>query len=127
MLHGHWDPELVVKLQDFEPLIGVPELFCAPDTVAVYVVPAASGLSGVNVATVSPPLKPTEPLTAPPPEAVTVNDTVFGTTACENVAVGIDRHRVARRPIVGVTLDTTGGVAARRLACTPHRPSSSTR
>ena len=35
MLHGHWVAVLVVKLQDFEPLIGVPELFCAPDTVAV--------------------------------------------------------------------------------------------
>jgi hypothetical protein len=34
MLHGHWGP-VVVKLQEKGPLIGVPELFCAPDTVAV--------------------------------------------------------------------------------------------
>jgi hypothetical protein len=35
MLHGHWLDALVVKLHDLEPLIGVPELFCAPDTTAV--------------------------------------------------------------------------------------------
>ena len=34
-LHGHWDTVPVVKLQMNGPLIGVPELFCAPDTVAV--------------------------------------------------------------------------------------------
>jgi len=34
MLHGHWGPA-VVKLQVNGLLIGVPELFCAPDTVAV--------------------------------------------------------------------------------------------
>ena len=34
MLHGHWGPA-VVKLQENGLLIGVPELFCAPDTVAV--------------------------------------------------------------------------------------------
>jgi hypothetical protein len=110
MLQGHWLDALVVKLHDFEPLIGVPELFCAPDTVAVYVVPAASGLSGVNVATVSPVLKPTDPLTDPPPEAVTVNDTVLGTTACENVAVGSVETGIPDDPSSGVTPDTTGGV-----------------
>ena len=118
MLHGHWLDALVVKFQDFEPLIGVPELFCAPDTVAVYVVPAASGLSGVNVATVSAPLKPTDPLTDPPPEAVTVNDTVLGTTACENVAVGSVDTGIPDDPSSGVTPDTTGGVAARRCVYT---------
>ena len=103
MLHGHWVAELVVKLQDLEPLIGVPELFFAPDTVAVYVVPAASGLPGVNVATVSAPLKPTDPLTDPP-GPVTVNDTVLGCTACENVTVGSvntgfpDTHHQASPP-----------------------------
>jgi hypothetical protein len=34
MLHGHVGPE-VVKLQENGLVIGVPELFCAPDTVAV--------------------------------------------------------------------------------------------
>src|SRR6478672_13194050 len=110
MLHGHWLDALTVKLQDFDPLIGVPELFCAPDTVAVYVVPAASGLSGVNVATVSAPLKPTDPLTDPPPEAVTVNDTVPGTTACENVAVGATDTGLPVDPSLGVTVVTAGGV-----------------
>ena len=100
MLHGHWVTELVVKLHDFDPLIGVPELFCAPDTVAAYVVPAASGLSGVNVATVSAPLKPTDPLTDPPPEAVTVNDTVLGYHRLRERHRRIGRHRVPRRPII---------------------------
>jgi hypothetical protein len=34
MLHGQVAPA-VVKLHENGPLIGVPELFCAPDTVAV--------------------------------------------------------------------------------------------
>ena len=34
MLHGHCGPA-VVKLQENGLLIGVPLLFCAPDTVAV--------------------------------------------------------------------------------------------
>ena len=42
----------------------------------------------MNVATVSAPLKPTVPATLFPPESFTVNDTVPGVTACENVAVG---------------------------------------
>ena len=49
---------------------------------------AASELVGVKVATVSAALKVTEPATAFPPESLTVNDTVLGTTAWENVAVG---------------------------------------
>jgi uncharacterized membrane protein len=51
----------MVKFQVYGPLIAVPELFCAPDTVAVYVALNPSWLSGVNVATVFPPLKPTVP------------------------------------------------------------------
>ena len=35
MLHGHWATAPVVKLHEYGPLIGVPEAFCAPDTVAV--------------------------------------------------------------------------------------------
>src|SRR5258708_24913768 len=63
MLHGHCGPA-VVKLQENGLLIGVPELFCAPDTVAVYVVLDASAFVGVNVATVLPLLKATVPATA---------------------------------------------------------------
>src|SRR5256885_16409707 len=77
MLHGHVGPTYgVVKLHEYGLLIGVPEAFCAPDTVAVYVTPAASGLAGVNVATVSALLKLTVPATLVPPESVTVDDTV---------------------------------------------------
>jgi hypothetical protein len=35
MLHGHWATAPVVKFQVNGLLIGVPEAFCAPDTVAV--------------------------------------------------------------------------------------------
>src|ERR1700746_51036 len=84
MLHGHWATALVLKLHENGPLIAVPEAFCAPDTVAVYVVLPDSELDGVNVATVSAALKPTDPATLFPPESFTVNDTVPGTTACEN-------------------------------------------
>ena len=35
MLHGHWLGAPVVKFQVKGLLIGVPEAFCAPDTVAV--------------------------------------------------------------------------------------------
>ena len=47
----------------------------------VYVVLGVSELAGVNVATVSAPLKPTVPATPFPPESFTVNDTVLGCTA----------------------------------------------
>jgi hypothetical protein len=101
----------VVKLQENGLAIGVPESFCAPDTVAVYVVLAASALDGVNVATVSAPLKLTDPATAFPPESFTVNDTVPDTTGWENVAVGATDTGSPVDPAPGVTLDTAGGVA----------------
>ena len=88
----------MVKLHEYGPLIAVPEAFCAPDTVAVYVVLAASELDGVNVATVSALLKLTDPATLFPPESTTVNDTVLGVTACENVAVGATDTATTRRP-----------------------------
>jgi hypothetical protein len=110
MLHGHWATAPVVKLHENGPLIGVPEAFCAPDTVAVYMVLDASGLAGVNVATVSAPLKLTEPATVFPPESFSVNDTVLGTTAWENVAVGATDTATPVAPLPGVTAVTAGGV-----------------
>ncbi len=97
MLHGHNGPA-VVKLHENGPLIGVPEASCAPDTVAVYVTLAASGLVGVNVATVFPALKPTVPATVFPPESTIVNDAVPGVTASENVADGATDTATPRRP-----------------------------
>jgi|SRR5215471_9642548 len=108
MLHGHCGPA-VVKLHENGPLIGVPEAFCAPDTVAVYVALAASGLVGVNVATVFPLLNPTVPATLLPPESLTVNDTVLGVTAWENVADGVIEAETPVAPELGVTLVTAGG------------------
>src|SRR5215467_13297845 len=67
-LHGHDDTAPVVKLHENGPLIGAPEEFCAPDTVAVNVVLPASEPDGVNVATVPAPFKLTDPGTLFPPE-----------------------------------------------------------
>jgi hypothetical protein len=100
----------VLKLQENEPLIDVPEAFCAPDTVAVYEVPPFSGFVGVNVAVVSALLKLTVPATAFPPESFTVNDTVSGCTAWENVAVGATDTATPVAPSPGVTAVTAGGV-----------------
>jgi hypothetical protein len=108
ILHGH-APPAVVKLHEYEPFIGVPEAFCAPDTVAVYVTLAASGLAGANVATVFPLLRLTDPATLFPPESTTVNDTVPGVTACENVAVGATDTATPVAPELGVTAVTAGG------------------
>jgi hypothetical protein len=101
----------VVKLQENGLLIGVPEAFCAPDTVAVYLVLPASKLTGVNVATVSAALKPNVPTTPFPAESFTVNDTVLGTTACENVADGATDTATPVAPELGVTPVTDGGGA----------------
>jgi hypothetical protein len=107
MLHGHAGP-VVVKLHENGPLIGVPKAFCAPDTVAVNVTPAASELDGVNVATVSAALRLTDPATLFPPESFTVNDTVPGVTACENVADGATDTALPVDPAAGVTPVTVG-------------------
>ena len=75
----------------------------------MYVVPAASGFVGVNVATVSAALKLTVPATVFPPESTMVNDTVPGCTGCENVAVGATDTALPVDPALGVTAVTAGG------------------
>ena len=45
ILHGHEPTVPVVKDHENGLLIGVPEAFCAPDTVAVYVVPPRANCS----------------------------------------------------------------------------------
>jgi hypothetical protein len=67
-----------------------------------------SELLGVKVATVLAPLKVTIPATGFPPESFSVNDTVLGTTAWENVAVGATETGLPVDPAFGVTLDTVG-------------------
>jgi hypothetical protein len=99
----------VVKLQTNGLPIGVPLPFCAPDTVAVYVALNPSVFVGVKVATVLPALNPTVPATAFPAESCSVNDTVFGTTACENVAAGATDTATPVAPDVGAVLVTAGG------------------
>src|SRR5215469_9142954 len=67
ILHGHEATAPVLKVHEYGLAIGVPEAFCAPDTTAVYAVPPANELDGVNVATVSAALKLTDPATLLPP------------------------------------------------------------
>jgi hypothetical protein len=73
------------------------------------VVPTASELDGVNVATVSAPLKLTVPFTVLFDESLTVNDTVLGVTAWENVADGATDTALPVDPELGVTPVTDGG------------------
>jgi hypothetical protein len=88
--------------------MGVPEVFCAPDTVAVYAVLGANEVLGVKVAIVLPPVKVTEPGTAFPPASFSVNVTVLGTTGCENVADGAAETGTLVDPSVGVAPVTVG-------------------
>jgi hypothetical protein len=69
----------------------------------------ASEFTGVKVATVLAPLMVTEPGSVVPPESCSVNDTVFATTAWENVAVGATETGTPVAPELGVTLVTVGG------------------
>ena len=56
-------------------------------------------------------MKLTDPATLFPQESTTVNDTVLGVTACENVAVGAADTATPVAPEAGVTLVTAGGTA----------------
>jgi hypothetical protein len=98
----------VVKLHENGLAIATPELFCAPDTVAVYVVLPASELDGVNVATVPAPFRLTDPGTAVPDGPFTANDTVPDATGWENVAVGAADTGTPVDPSLGVTPVTAG-------------------
>ena len=72
-------------------------------------VSGASELVGVNVATVSVlSMKVTVPETVFPLESLSVNDTLLGTTAWENVAVGATVTGLPDEPEPGVTLVTVG-------------------
>jgi hypothetical protein len=88
--------------------MATPELFFAPDTVAVYVVLPASELDGVNVATVPAPFRLTDPATGLPDASFTVNDTVSDATGWENVAVGAADTGTPVDPSLGVTPVTDG-------------------
>ena len=68
-----------------------------------------SELDGVNVATVLPLLRATEPATVVPPGSLSVNDTVPGVTGWENVAVGATDTATPVAPLAGVMLVTAGG------------------
>ena len=54
-------------------------------------------------------MNPTDPATLFPPESFTVNDTVLGVTACENVADGATDTATPVAPELGVTPVTAGG------------------
>ncbi len=123
ILHGHWATAPVVKPHENGPLIGVPEAFCAPATVAVYVVLPDSGLDGVNVATVSALLKLTVPLTMLFDESFTVNDTVPGCTGWENVADGATDTAAPVAPRPAIPSTPPAGYCP-PTASRPRRPSS---
>jgi hypothetical protein len=74
------------------------------------VVFCASALEGVKVAVVSALLKLTDPATALPPKSFTVNDTLLGTTASENVAVAAAVTGLPDDPAPGVEPVTADGV-----------------
>ena len=75
---------------------------------AVYVVFCASAFVGLNVATVSALLKLTEPAAVFPPESFSANDTLLGTTAWENVAVGATVTGLPDELLPGVEPATVG-------------------
>src|SRR5215475_5756703 len=68
----------------------------------------ASDPDGVNVAIVLLPLRLTDPATGFPAESTSVNDTVPGTTAWENVAAGAADTATPVAPGAGVTPVTAG-------------------
>ena len=111
MLHGHWATAPVLKLHEYGPLIGVPGGILRPRHRRRVRGAAASELDGVNVATVSAALKPTDPATLFPAESLTVNDTVLGVTGWENVADGATETALPVDPELGDTVVTDGGVA----------------
>src|SRR5262249_29234358 len=110
MLHGHDATAPVATVHVNGAVIGVPEAFCAPDTVAVYVVLAASELAGVNVATVFPALKLTDPATPPPPGPCAVTASCPGPPAGQTAPDGAADPGSPAAPAAGVTLVTCGGV-----------------
>jgi hypothetical protein len=119
MLHGHCVVEAVLKLQEYGLLIVAPAVLCAPDTVAVKVAPAASEFVGLNVAMVSALSKLSEPATSLPLESLSVNDTLLGTTASENVAAGAASTESPVEPAVGDTVVTVGGCDVSKVTSTP--------
>jgi hypothetical protein len=83
----------------------------------------ANEADGVNVATVFPLLKLTEPATVFPLASLTVNDTVLGVTAWENVAVGAVETGLPVDPALGVTLVTVGAaIGVTELDCDEAGP-----
>ena len=65
----------VVNSHEYGAAITCPVLFAAPLTVAVYVVPYARALPGVNVAVLLAESYETAPVTAVPPLSFNVNTT----------------------------------------------------
>ncbi len=88
MVHGQLPVmyALLVVKEYVYGVIGWPKLSWAPLMLTVYVVPAASELVAVKVATVLVLSKDVVPGTVIPLGSFRVNDVVLGTTGLENVA-----------------------------------------
>jgi hypothetical protein len=110
-VHGQLTAPAVVKLHDTGDGIAFP-LVSLANTLAVYVAPAANAADGVNVATVLPLLKPTEPATVDPEPSFTVNTSDDDATASENVADGATDVATPVAPSAGVRDVTDGGVVS---------------
>jgi len=109
-VHGQLTEPAVVKVHVTGAGIAFP-LVSLADTLAVYATPAANAADGVNVATVLPLLKPTEPATADPEPSFTVN-TNDDDTASENVADGATDVDTPFAPSAGTCDVTDGGVVS---------------
>jgi hypothetical protein len=110
-VHGQLTEPAVVKVHVTGAGIAFP-LVSLADTLAVYVAPAANAADGVNVATVLPLLKPTEPATADPEPSCTVNTNDDDDTASENVADGATDVDTPVAPSAGTRDVTDGGVVS---------------
>src|SRR5260221_6402238 len=81
MLHGHWATAPVVKLQENGLLIGVPELFCAPDHRTGTLLNSSRTLVGENVVTLTTELKVSAQATTLVGVDLTVNSIAHVVTA----------------------------------------------
>jgi hypothetical protein len=108
-LHGHPPWAAVVNGHEYAVMVW-PVLFVAPLTVAVYVVPYARELAGVNVAVLLAESYETAPATAVPPLSFNVNATDDAVTAWLNVAAGFTPTSTPVAPLTGDT-DATAGAA----------------
>ena len=85
-MHGHSETLAVWKVHVAGPLIGVPAMVFTPETVTVYVAPAARAAPGVNTRVLASGRLST-PATEPPEDVVRATVPVFGASGALNRTV----------------------------------------